>query len=157
MAEDTGMYTKRGFRALCLGAAVLSLSLMASAQGTERYKGRLSPVPVDTGMLDTVKGSGSVTAELVGSKLTISGTFSGLATPATIAQLHQGPNVGIRGPEIGDLTVTKATSGSVSGTIELKPLQLGQFKKGFFYVQIHSEKAPDGNLWGWLMPDTGRK
>ena len=20
------------------------------------------------------------------------------------------------------------------------------------YVQIHSEKAPEGNLWGWLLP-----
>jgi len=25
------------------------------------------------------------------------------------------------------------------------------FKKGNFYVQIHSEKAPAGNLWGWLV------
>jgi len=25
-------------------------------------------------------------------------------------------------------------------------------EKGRFYVQLHSEKAPDGNLWGWLLP-----
>jgi hypothetical protein len=24
--------------------------------------------------------------------------------------------------------------------------------KGRLYVQLQSEKAPDGNLWGWLMP-----
>jgi hypothetical protein len=23
-------------------------------------------------------------------------------------------------------------------------------RKGKFYIQIHSEKAPDGILWGWL-------
>ncbi len=29
--------------------------------------------------------------------------------------------------------------------------QAPMFKKGNFYVQIHSEKAPAGNLWGWLV------
>jgi hypothetical protein len=24
-------------------------------------------------------------------------------------------------------------------------------------VQIQSEKAPDGNLWGWLTPPKGRR
>jgi hypothetical protein len=24
-------------------------------------------------------------------------------------------------------------------------------RKGMVYVQIHSEGAPDGNLWGWLL------
>jgi hypothetical protein len=151
------MDIKRGVKALLVGVAMLSLGLLAGAQGSERYKARLSPVPVDTSMLDAVKGIGSATAELVESRVTISGTFSGLASPATIAQIHQSPNMGLRGPVVGDLTVTKAASGSVNGTIELKQLQLMMFKKGFFYIQIHSEKAPDGNLWGWLTPDTGRK
>jgi hypothetical protein len=89
--------------------------------------------------------------------VTISATFSGLASPATIAQLHQSPEMGIRGPVVGDLTITKAPAGTVSGTIELKEQQVPLFKKGLFYLQIHSEKAPDGNLWGWLVPDMGRK
>jgi len=25
------------------------------------------------------------------------------------------------------------------------------------YIQLHSEKAPDGNLWGWLFPQEGKK
>jgi hypothetical protein len=24
-------------------------------------------------------------------------------------------------------------------------------KAGRFYIQLHSERAPDGNLWGWLL------
>ena len=148
------MSNERIFQVLIAGVVVLSL---AGAQAGERYETRLNPVPVDTSMLQTVKGVGSAKAELVGTKVTIAGTFSGLASPATIAQLHQSPNLGIRGPIAGDLTVTKATSGSVSGSIELKPLQLQMFKKGFFYIQIHSEKAPEGNLWGWLVPDDARK
>jgi len=25
-------------------------------------------------------------------------------------------------------------------------------RQGQIYLQIHSETAPDGNLWGWLIP-----
>ena len=82
--------------------------------------------------------------------LAISGTFQGLASPATIAQLHRGPK-GIRGPAIFDLTVSKAASGNVSGTVELTPEQIEDLKNARLYVQIHSERAPDGNLWGWLL------
>jgi hypothetical protein len=57
----------------------------------------------------------------------------------------------VRGPVAFDLTVTKATSGTIEGSFDLSPEQLEDLKKNRFYVQIHSEKAPDGNLWGWLM------
>lgn len=145
------MRIKQRFKAVLIGAAVVYLGLWAGAQGAEKYKARLSPVPIDTSRLDTVRGIGSATAELVGTKVTVTGTFSGLASPATIAQVHRGPDLGIRGPVVADLTVTKAASGSLSGTIELTPLQLPSFRKGNFYIQIHSEKAPEGNLWGWLV------
>jgi hypothetical protein len=46
--------------------------------------------------------------------------------------------------------VSKAASGTVSGTLSLTPLQVQDLRKGWLYVQIHSERAPDGNLWGWL-------
>ena len=49
-----------------------------------------------------------------------------------------------------DLTVAAGTSGTISGTFELNPQQLADLQSGRLYVQVHSEKAPDGNLWGWL-------
>ena len=58
---------------------------------------------------------------------------------------------GVRGQAIGDLTISKATSGTFTGSIELTPQQLISLRKGGLYVQIHSEKAPDGVLWGWLL------
>jgi len=51
-----------------------------------------------------------------------------------------------------DLTVAKATSGTINGSFDLTPEQLEDLRKGRLYVQLHSEKAPDGNLWGWLLP-----
>lgn len=122
-----------------------------AAQSPATYKIRLAPVAVDAAMKAVIAGEGSVTATLLGNKLTIAGTFTGLKSPATAAHIHQGTAPGVRGPVLLNLTVTKAQSGEVSGMFELTPEQLDNFKKGDWYVQIHSEKAPAGNLWGWLL------
>jgi hypothetical protein len=66
---------------------------------------------------------------------------------------------GVRGPVVFDLVVTRtdASSGTLSGSVELTPLQVADLEKGRFYVQVHSEKAPDGNLWGWLTPQENKR
>jgi hypothetical protein len=101
---------------------------------------------------NAVTGKGSATAVLTGTTLTISGTFEGMQSPATIAQIHVGAK-GVRGPAEFDLTVTKATSGTIAGMLTLSRVQIDSLKRGWFYIQIHSEKVPDGNLWGWLLPE----
>jgi hypothetical protein len=53
--------------------------------------------------------------------------------------------------------VSNATTGTISGTIDLTPQQLQALDKSALYVQIHSEKAPEGNLWGWLLPQETTK
>jgi hypothetical protein len=60
----------------------------------------------------------------------------------------------MRGPAIGDLTATAATSGTINGAIELTKQQIDDLAAGRLYLQLHSEKAPDGNLWGWFLPET---
>jgi len=58
-----------------------------------------------------------------------------------------------------DLTVAKtdASAGTLSGSFDLNALQIADLEKGRLYVQLHSEKAPDGNLWGWLLPQENRR
>jgi hypothetical protein len=119
-------------------------------QGPEVFKARLSPVPINVSMLNTIAGTGSLKATLNGKKLTIQGTFEGLHSPATTVQIHRSPK-GIPGPAILDLMVTKAEKGTVSGTLDLSPDQIEDLRNGRLYVQIQSERAPDGNLWGWLL------
>ena len=138
--------------ALAPAAIVLLLTISPHAQTSKTFRTRLAPVPIDLAMAATITGSGAVTAALTGSKLTFTGTFEGLATPATIAQVHKGPVAGVRGPVLFDLTVTHATSGTISGSVELTATQIADLEKRRLYVQVHSEKAPDGNLWGWLFP-----
>src|SRR5215218_8687239 len=139
-------------------AAALSGGAL-SAQQSKTFKARLSPVPIDVSMQATIAGSGSVVATLTGTRLAITGSFEGLRSPATIAQIHKGPTRGVRGPNLFDLAVAKTEpmSGTLSGSIELTPLQVADLEKGRLYVQLHSEKAPDGNLWGWLLPQENRR
>jgi hypothetical protein len=139
-----------------LAAGALAMSpAVPHAQAASVYRGRLSPVPVAAAS-PTITGVGSVTATLSGTKLTIAGTFEGLASSATFAKLHRAPK-GIRGPAVFDLTVTPGTSGKVSGAFDLTPAQVEDLGRERFYVQLHSEKAPDGNLWGWLLAQENKK
>jgi hypothetical protein len=131
------------FAALLLVAPLLAQS--------DTFKARLSPIPVDSSTVASVTGSGSIAASLSARTLTVTGKFEGLKTPATLAQVHLGPK-GVRGPAVFDLTVTKATSGTISGSFVLTPMQVDDLRKGRFYVQLHGEKTPDGNLWGWILP-----
>jgi hypothetical protein len=136
--------------------SVIALTLVAQAQASRTYKARLSTVPMDLTMAATVAGSGSVTAVLNGTKLTVNGTFEGLKSPATVVQLHKGLR-GVRGPAILDLTATKDTKGAITGTVDVTPQLVQDLQNGRIYVQLHSEKAPDGNLWGWLLPQETKR
>ena len=144
----------RVLTALVLLGIASGPSFVAARQsaGTVRtFQTRLSTVPIDLAMASTIAGSGSVDATLKGRTLGVSGTFKGLKSPATVARLHRSPNRGIRGPAFADLTATAATSGEITGSVELTATQVDDLEKGRLYVQLHSEKAPDGNLCGWLL------
>ena len=39
----------------------------------------------------------------------------------------------------------------------MRRLLVADLEKGRLYVQLHSEKAPDGNLWGWLTPQENKR
>jgi hypothetical protein len=143
-------------RVVVAALSLVALTASAAAQ-TPQYRARLSPVPLDIAMQATIAGSGSATAALKGTTLTINGTFAGLRTPATVARLHRSPKTAMRGPAIGELTATAATSGTITGSIELTNAQTADLAAGRLYVMLHSEKAPEGNLWGWLLAAEGKK
>jgi hypothetical protein len=138
------------FAAVILALAILWMAHGAFAQNGEVYKVRLSPVPLDQGMLATVAGSGSLTAVLSGKTLKISGTFAGLKSPAIAAQIHHGPKA-VRGPVILDVPVPNAASGTISASIDLTAEQVEDLRNSSLYIQINSQGAPAGNLWGWFL------
>jgi hypothetical protein len=138
-------------RKAAAAAALVALAVLSGdAQTNRTFKARLAPVPVDLAMMANIAGSGSATAVLADKTLTITGTFEGLRSAVTSAQVHKSPVTGVRGPVVFDLAVTGTTNGTIKGTLTLTPVQLADLDKRRLYIQIHSEKAPEGNLWGWL-------
>ena len=137
---------------LALALVIVSCSIIpTAAQNEEQFSGRLTPVPVDGVTRNDITGIGSMSAVLEGTRLTINGSFEGLREPATEANLHRGLRTGVRGSAFYELTVSRMTSGEVSGSIDLSPDQIDSLRDGRLYIQIHSEIAPEGNLWGWLL------
>ena len=143
----------RNRRSVAAAAFAVALSLLypLHAQKGESYKARLTALPADARTRPSLAGIGTATATLMGSTLSVTGSFEGLLSPATMAQLHSGVAAGVRGPVIHDLTITKAMNGTLSGSVDLTPQQIENLHKGGIYIQIHSEKAPDGVIWGWLI------
>jgi hypothetical protein len=137
-------------------ALALAIPVFVFAQ-TPQYRARLSMVPTDLAMQATISGLGSATASLKGSTLTINGTFSGLKTPATTVEVRRSAKPGMRGVPIGELKASQETSGTITGSLELTKEQVDDLAAGRLYIQLQSQKAPDGNLWGWLMAPEPKK
>jgi hypothetical protein len=131
-------------------------ALPVGAQQTKTFVARLSVVPLTVDMQATVAGRGAAKAVLTGNRLIVEGTFEGLRSPATAARIHLAPRA-VRGPAVLELTASKGTTGTISGSLELAPRQIEALEKGALYIQLHSEKAPDGNLWGWLLPQEEKR
>ena len=123
----------------------------ALAQETQTLQVRLAAAPRDSAMREFVAGRGSAEVTLAGSELTVAGRFEGLKSAATRANIHLAPVTGVRGPAVYELDVSKDMAGTISGVFELSDETLARLDAGHLYIQIDSDSAPEGNLWGWLL------
>jgi hypothetical protein len=133
-------------------AALMPLLMVTQVQADDNFDFRLSPGPRLVGTRADSSGSGHLSAKLSGNTLSLNGAYVGLLGVPTAARLLRGPAPGVRGPKIADLTISPATSGTISGSIKLGGKELAAFHKGGLYIEIDSANAPDGDLWGWVMP-----
>ena len=128
---------------------VTFLLFVTNIQAQEVYRARLSPMPTTPQTVSTILGEGEVILTLNGNSLTVDGTFTGMSSAATGAHIHNGPPAQ-PGPVIHTLEVSQATNGSVNGTISLTDEQVEALINNEFYIQIHSESNPPGELRGWV-------
>jgi hypothetical protein len=137
-----------GFAVAIIAAACLSGSVQAQTAGAE-FDFRLMPGPRLVGTRADMSGSGQVHARLEGKVLTLQGTYQGLLGKPTDTHLAMGSLPGVRGPTIDSLS---GSDGTIKGRVTLNARQLAAFRKGGLYVEIDSAEAPDGDLWGWVLP-----
>jgi hypothetical protein len=128
----------------CLSAAAIAAA--------ESFDVRLSPGPRLVGTRADSSGSGHFSVKLNSSALEVQGSYEGLLGAPTSARLLMGSAPGVRGPKVADLTISPHASGELRGTVKLDAKQLAAFRKGGLYIEIDSAEAPEGDLWGWIMP-----
>src|SRR5688500_2314569 len=144
--------SRRNLRPIHWWLTALLGTVIASHAGAQlSFNVRLRPVPIEAATAANTTGAGEATAQLAGNELTLRGSFAGLKGAATVARLHQGAVMGVRGPAIAEVTVPNASAGNFSAEVTLTQAQVEGLRQGHVYLQIHSETAPDGNLWGWLL------
>ena len=140
--------------AVGLSACLVAVMLCAGgvlAQTGEQFAGRLSRMPVDRAIAPSISGGGEARATLAGSELTIVATFAGMSSPATAAHVHSAP-IARRGPVAFTLDVPAAAAGRIEQSVTLTDAQLDVLRDGRYYLQIHTDDNPGGELRGWLLP-----
>ena len=123
--------------------------LVTTVQAQDIYRARLSPMPTTPQTVSTILGEGEVILTLNGNLLTIDGAFTGMSSVATGAHIHNGPPAQ-PGPVIHTLEITENTSGSVTGTLTLSGEEIESLRNNEFYIQVHTESNPPGELRGWV-------
>jgi hypothetical protein len=146
------MSWKQVIAALTVSAGLVWFGVPGLAQNGNVFKGRLSKVPVDAKMVPIMTGTGTATATLNGTRVTITGNFEGLGSNVTAVHLQESQFRGMRGKSIADLTAPKAAAGAITGAVNLTADQVTALKAGRLYVQVHTEAGAEGHLWGWLLP-----
>jgi MYXO-CTERM domain-containing protein len=85
--------------------------------------------------------------------LSINVTFSGLSSTASASHLHGFSNATTNAGVIAVLTVTAATSGTITGSwAPASALQVSQLFSGLTYINLHTSTFPGGEIRGQLVP-----
>jgi len=104
--------------------------------------------------VNTSAATGNVQVQLNRSTgaVTVTGTFSGLTSDATVAHIHGPAAQGQTAPPLITLTVPNSAAGSVTGTGTMSNVQMTDMLGGMTYVNIHSSTYPDGEIRAQILP-----
>jgi len=108
--------------------------------------------PVDTGGSGTAELTYDPTTRVV----TWNISYGGLSSPTTMAHFHgpakQGQNAS---PVVWLSTQGSPPANPMTGTATLTPEQAQQFSAGEWYVNVHSQSHPAGEIRGQVVPPKG--
>ena len=92
----------------------------------------------------------TITMDDVTGAVSVTGSFSGLGTSATLAHIHGLAAPGVNAGIIVTLTETGGTSGSVFGSGTLTPAEVTGMLGGLTYINIHSMAIGTGEIRGQI-------
>ena len=136
--------------ALCLTG--IAASAVTSEAASETFKVALAGAQ----QVPPVETSGSGTAELAYDPatrmLTWSVSYSGLSSSATMAHFHVGA-AGKNGPVAVWISKKgEPVTSPIKGEATLTPEQAQQFTAGDWYINVHTQTHPAGEIRGQVVP-----
>ena len=100
--------------------------------------------PVET----IANGSGMVYLDRASKKLLWEISYNDLSSPVTAAHFHGPVGPGVAAGVQLKIAPTNATTNRIAGEATLTDEQMRQVLGGLWYVNIHTEKYPDGEIRG---------
>jgi hypothetical protein len=105
--------------------------------------------PVET----TAKGSAAITYDPSTRVVTWTITYTGLSAPASMAHFHGPAEKGKNAPVLIWLSTKGSPAESpFKGEATLTPEQAQQFTAGEWYVNVHTQAHPGGEIRGQVVP-----
>jgi hypothetical protein len=134
--------TKTMFTMLAFAAAV-ALAGPASAEKLKATLDGKTEVPANT---SAGTGTADIDYDAASKKLSWKLTYSGLSGPATAAHFHGPAEAGKNGGVA--VAIPNATSSPVEGSATLTDAQAADLLSGKYYVNIHTQANPGGEIRG---------
>ena len=134
-------------RSLSIGAALLALSSLATAQ-TLRFGASFDGL--EAGTPSTGSGSALVTLDTATGAVTLTGNFTGLTSNCNNAHIHGPAPRGTPAGIVLGLSFPMAPSGTLSGSGTMTPAQMNDLIGGLHYVNVHSVMFGGGEIRGQL-------
>jgi CHRD domain len=124
----------------------------ASSSFKVALTGGQSVPPVDT----SGAGTADLTYDPTTREVTWDITYSGLSSPVTMAHFHGPAKEGKNAPVVIWLTAQgKPVTNPIKGSATLTPEQAQQFSAGEWYVNVHTQSHPAGEIRGQVTPPKG--
>lgn len=102
----------------------------------------------------TGTGTYSVTVNRNTNLVSISGSYTGLMAPVTVAHLHGPGWFGVSAGVLIGLVTTGGTAGTYSGGMTVTDTVLDHILDGFTYVNVHTGMFPAGEIRGQVIQPT---
>lgn len=133
-------------KSLLAVASVLALSACGDSDTFEATLSGAKEKPTAV----TTTATGDAKAVIEGTTVTVTGNYSGLSGPATLAHIHGPADVNTAAGVLCALTVPSAAAGTITGTCTLTAEQIQNIRDGLTYVNIHTAANPTGEIRGQL-------
>ena len=141
-------------RALILFAFLMGVAVTGAAQAeSSSFKVSLSGAQSVPPLETSGTGTADLTYDPATRVVTWNVTYSGLSSAATMAHFHGPAKQGENGPVVIWLTTQGSPPANpITGKATLTPEQAQQFAAGLWYVNLHSQSHPAGEIRGQVIP-----